>query len=146
MLGTQQLDWLELADDYSLIRDRGRRHHSPALRISTVAASSPADSHLGNAAAELRFATPSGKAEFSARRAAGDPVPAIGATCKRRYPANAALARSVQHHHLWPDDCYRGVYGQRGALFIHPEDLAALGLQDGERVEIETPGTRWRGA
>ena len=23
-------------------------------------------------------------------------------------------------------------------LFIHPEDLAALGLQDGERVEIET--------
>ncbi|WP_440489441.1 molybdopterin dinucleotide binding domain-containing protein, partial [Serratia nevei] len=36
------------------------------------------------------------------------------------------------------DDRYRGVYGQREVLFIHPEDLAALGLQDGERVEIET--------
>ncbi|MBS0975043.1 molybdopterin dinucleotide binding domain-containing protein, partial [Serratia rubidaea] len=38
------------------------------------------------------------------------------------------------------DDRYRGVYGQREVLFINPEDLAQLGLSEGEHVEIET---RW---
>jgi len=30
------------------------------------------------------------------------------------------------------------VYGQRDVLFMHPEDIAALGLRDGDRVDIET--------
>jgi anaerobic selenocysteine-containing dehydrogenase len=36
------------------------------------------------------------------------------------------------------DDRYRGVYGQREVLFINPDDLAALDLQDGDLVDIET--------
>jgi anaerobic selenocysteine-containing dehydrogenase len=36
------------------------------------------------------------------------------------------------------DDRYRGVYGQREVVFVHPQDLAALGLADGDTVDIET--------
>jgi len=36
------------------------------------------------------------------------------------------------------DDRYRGVYGQREVLFMHADDIAALGLQDGDRVDITT--------
>lgn len=36
------------------------------------------------------------------------------------------------------DDRYRGVYGQREVVFIHPQDLAELGLKEGDRVDIET--------
>jgi anaerobic selenocysteine-containing dehydrogenase len=36
------------------------------------------------------------------------------------------------------DDRYRGVYGQREVVFIHPEDMAALGFTEGQQVDIET--------
>lgn len=36
------------------------------------------------------------------------------------------------------DDRYRGVYGQREILFIHPDDMGELGLNDGDKVDIET--------
>lgn len=36
------------------------------------------------------------------------------------------------------DDRYRGVYGQREVLFMHPDDISALGLEDGDLVDIET--------
>ncbi|SQC93358.1 putative oxidoreductase [Cedecea neteri] len=36
------------------------------------------------------------------------------------------------------DDRYRGVYGQREVLFIHPDDMGELGLNDGDKVDIET--------
>ncbi len=39
------------------------------------------------------------------------------------------------------DDRYRGVYGQRDVLFMHEDDIAALGLHDGDRVDIETAAT-----
>jgi anaerobic selenocysteine-containing dehydrogenase len=36
------------------------------------------------------------------------------------------------------DDRYRGVYGQREVVFIHPDDMQALGFSEGELVDIET--------
>ncbi|HEB0108067.1 TPA: CbbBc protein, partial [Serratia marcescens] len=92
----------------------------------------------GNAAAELRFATPSGKAEFSAAALPTTLFPQLGG---EQAPFTLQTLRSHDQYNTTIyglDDRYRGVYGQREVLFIHPEDLAALGLQDGERVEIET--------
>src|SRR3546814_19657738 len=36
------------------------------------------------------------------------------------------------------DDRYRDVQGDRRVLFMHANDLAARGLRDGERIDIET--------
>jgi anaerobic selenocysteine-containing dehydrogenase len=36
------------------------------------------------------------------------------------------------------DDRYRGVFGQRRVVFIHVEDIRALGLKDGDWVDIHT--------
>ncbi len=36
------------------------------------------------------------------------------------------------------DDRYRGVYGQREVVFIHPDDMASLGFSEGQLVDIET--------
>ncbi|MDF1484655.1 molybdopterin dinucleotide binding domain-containing protein [Ramlibacter sp. H39-3-26] len=39
------------------------------------------------------------------------------------------------------DDRYRGVFGQRRVLFIHAEDIRAMGLKDGDWVDIRTVWT-----
>lgn len=36
------------------------------------------------------------------------------------------------------DDRYRGVFGERRVLFIHADDIAALGMQAGDRVDLES--------
>lgn len=137
VLGSETLDWLALADDYSLIRDHIQAT-LPGFDNFNQRCEQPGGFYLGNAAAELRFATPSGKAQFSAA--------ALPETL-RAHPA-AELApftlQTLRSHDQYNttiyglDDRYRGVYGQREVLFIHPQDLAELGLQEGELVEIET--------
>ena len=34
------------------------------------------------------------------------------------------------------DDRYRGVYGERRVVFINPEDLAELGCEAGDTVDV----------
>ncbi|MGF6192031.1 FdhF/YdeP family oxidoreductase [Serratia sp. 2723] len=137
VLGNQKLDWLELADDYSLIRQHIQAT-IPGFDDFNQRCEQPGGFYLGNAAAELRFATQSGKAEFSAAPLPETLFPQIGA---EKAPFVLQTLRSHDQYNTTIyglDDRYRGVYGQREVLFIHPEDLADLGLQDGELVEIET--------
>lgn len=137
VLGNQQLDWLELADDYSLIRQHIQAT-IPGFDDFNQRCELPGGFYLGNAAAELRFATQSGKAEFCAAPLPDTLFPQIGA---EKAPFVLQTLRSHDQYNTTIyglDDRYRGVYGQREVLFIHPEDLADLGLQDGELVEIET--------
>ena len=137
VLGNQQLDWLELADDYSLIRQHIEAT-IPGFGDFNLRCEQPGGFYLGNAAAELRFATQSGKAQFSATPLPETLFPQIGA---EKAPFVLQTLRSHDQYNTTIyglDDRYRGVYGQREVLFIHPEDLANLGLQDGELVEIET--------
>ncbi|WP_411752084.1 FdhF/YdeP family oxidoreductase [Serratia sp. (in: enterobacteria)] len=137
VLGNQKLDWLELADDYSLIRQHIQAT-IPGFDDFNQRCEQPGGFYLGNAAAELRFATQSGKAQFSAAPLPETLFPQIGA---EKAPFVLQTLRSHDQYNTTIyglDDRYRGVYGQREVLFIHPEDLADLGLQDGERVEIET--------
>ncbi|MGL5387899.1 MAG: FdhF/YdeP family oxidoreductase [Serratia sp. (in: enterobacteria)] len=137
VLGNQPLDWLELADDYSLIRQHIQAT-IPGFDDFNLRCEQPGGFYLGNAAAELRFATQSGKAQFSAAPLPETLFPQIGA---EKAPFVLQTLRSHDQYNTTIyglDDRYRGVYGQREVLFIHPEDLADLGLQDGELVEIET--------
>ncbi|UDJ84816.1 FdhF/YdeP family oxidoreductase [Kosakonia oryzae] len=136
-LGTAQLDWLALAADYNLIRDHIAAT-IPGFQNFNARCDEPGGFWLGNAAAELRFNTPSAKAEFSAAALPDAVCPEITA------PFVLQTLRSHDQYNTTIyglDDRYRGVYGQRDVLFMHPDDIAALGLSDGDRVDIETLAT-----
>ncbi len=96
-LGTDKLDWLALADDYNLIRDHIAATLPPVFRTSTPAAKSLGGFWLGNAAADLRFNTPSGKAEFSTAPLPQSVCPETDAP----FVLQTLRSRSVQHHYLW---------------------------------------------
>ncbi|MDP9566836.1 UNVERIFIED_ORG: molybdopterin-dependent oxidoreductase alpha subunit [Kosakonia oryzae] len=136
-LGTAQLDWLALAADYNLIRDHIAAT-IPGFQNFNARCDEPGGFWLGNAAAELRFNTPSAKAEFSAAALPDAVCPEIIA------PFVLQTLRSHDQYNTTIyglDDRYRGVYGQRDVLFMHPADIAALGMSDGDRVDIETQAT-----
>jgi molybdopterin-dependent oxidoreductase alpha subunit len=137
VLGNQQLDWLELADDYSLIRNHIAAT-IPGFEDFNQRCDQPGGFYLGNAAAELHFNTPSGKAEFGSAPLPDSLFPQLDG---RQAPFTLQTLRSHDQYNTTIyglDDRYRGVYGQREVLFINPEDLAVLDMQDGELVEIET--------
>jgi len=136
-LGSEKVDWLALAGDYNLIRDHIAAT-IPGFNNFNVRCEEPGGFWLGNAAADLRFNTPSGKAEFSA---AALPLSVCPET---QAPFVLQTLRSYDQYNTTIyglDDRYRGVYGQRDVLFMHPEDIRSLGLNDGDRVDIETQST-----
>ncbi|MDC0726720.1 FdhF/YdeP family oxidoreductase [Phytobacter diazotrophicus] len=137
VLGNSKLDWLALADDYNLIRDHIAAT-IPGFTHFNARCEEPGGFWLGNAAASLTFATPSGKAEFSSAPLPDAVCPEISA------PFVLQTLRSHDQYNTTIyglDDRYRGVYGQRDVLFMHPDDILALGLSDGDRVDITTLST-----
>ncbi len=137
VLGTQYLDWMALAADYNLIRDHIEAT-IPGFQDFNARCDIKGGFYLGNAAAELRFNTPGNKAHFSN---AALPDAVIPMPNGEKAPFTLQTLRSHDQYNTTIyglDDRYRGVYGQREVLFIHPQDIAALGLSDGELVDIET--------
>ncbi|WFQ78612.1 FdhF/YdeP family oxidoreductase [Xenorhabdus sp. SF857] len=134
---TTTINWSELAGDYNKIRNHIAAT-IPGFDDFNKKCEHAGGFYLGNAAAELRFATPSKKAEFSHA-----PLP------KTRFPqiegADVPFTlQTLRSHDQYNttiyglDDRYRGVYGQREVLFMNEEDIAQLGYQAGDLVDIET--------
>ncbi len=134
VLGRSQLDWLELADDYNLIRDHIAAT-LPGFKDFNQRCEHPGGFYLGNAAAEMRFNTPTGKAEFCAA-----PLPdSLWQGVEAPFTLQTLRSHDQYNTTIYGlDDRYRGVYGQREVLFIHPDDMGELGLNDGDKVDIET--------
>lgn len=136
-LGNGIVDWPALAGDYALIRDHIAAT-LPGFQDFNQRCEQPGGFYLGNAAAQLQFHTPSGKAEFSAAALPDQLFPQLGS---QPVPFTLQTLRSHDQYNTTIyglDDRYRGVYGQREVIFIHPQDLAELGLSDGDTVDIET--------
>lgn len=127
--------WAWLIEDYDRIRDKiaevvsgftdfNRRVHVPG------------GFYLGNSAAERRWQTAAGKAIFCAPS-----LPKATQQDERKALAPFKLM-TVRSHDQYNttvyglDDRYRGVFGQRRVCFINPADLARLGLQAGEWVDL----------
>ena len=87
--------------------------------------------YLPNAARERVFHTPSGRAVFSVCTAR---VPELG--------PGELLMTTVRSHDQFNttiygrNNRYRGVYHGRRVVFVHPEDLAELGIASGQWVNI----------
>lgn len=78
-----------------------------------------------------RFPTSSGRARFTAT-----PLHVL------RVPPGRLLLQSVRSHDQYNttiyglDDRYRGIHKGRRVVFVHPDDIASLGLADGSMVDI----------
>jgi formate dehydrogenase major subunit len=83
------------------------------------------------------FDTKSGKAEFVA-----SPIEVV------HVPDGHLLLQTLRSHDQYNttiyglSDRYRGIEGGRKVVFVHPDDIAAFGLKDGDLVDITT---RWAG-
>lgn len=80
---------------------------------------------------ERRFDTPTGRARFTV-----NPVEAI------EVPEGHLVLQTLRSHDQYNttiyglDDRYRGIRGGRRVVFVHPDDLAAAGVADGEVVDV----------
>ena len=137
-LGSARVDWLDLASDYAKIREGiekvfdGFENYNERLK-------KPGGFHLGVASRKRVWKTPSGKAQFVVHPVALDtPLHRARALHGERL-LTLMTTRSHDQYNTTIyglDDRYRGVYGQRRVLFANRDDLAMLGFEPGQRVDI----------
>ena len=136
-----RVDWLRLAGNYALIRDEIEKVFPDFARFNARVAV-PGGFRLRNTASERVWATPAGKASFVAHETPLN-TPSHRARDRLRDQVVFTLLTTRSHDQYnttiyGMDDRYRGVFGQRRVLFIHADDIRALGLQDGDWVNIRT--------
>ena len=135
-LGTQTVSWPALADDYERIRSHieatipGFDDYNTRLRT-------PRGFLLRNSAAHREWNTPTGKANFFAGTLPASTVHQQARTAQTRFALQTFRSHDQYNTTVYGlDDRYRGVYGERNVIFIHPDDLASLGAQSGDRVNV----------
>src|SRR4249919_3355411 len=136
--------WPGFANDYAAIRDcieqcqRGvtagfERYNDKLERDGRFA--------LPNSATQRDWHTDSGKARFIAHPLRGDsPVQ----QARQRHGDAVLTLMTIRGHDQFnttvysSDDRYRDIAGDRHVVFVNSDDLAARGLADGDRVDVET--------
>ena len=84
--------------------------------------------HLRNAAAEREWNTPAAKATFFAGPLPEETVHQKANRGEGRYALQTFRSHDQYNTTVYGlDDRYRGVYGERQVIFMHPADLEALG-------------------
>lgn len=131
-LPQSRLRWRWLVQDHDRIRDEIARVFDEFADFNARVAV-PGGFQLPNAARERSWLTASGRAEFHSH-----PLPAL------QQAADVLMLATIRSHDQYNttvyglQDRYRGVSGERRVVFIHPDDLAKLGLAAGERVDLES--------
>ena len=122
--------WSWLTEDYDRIRDLiaqvlpGFENYNEKVR-------KPGGFYLPNAPREGRFPTASGKARFTVH-----PLP------DHRLRPGELLMMTVRSHDQYNTtiyglvDRYRGLAGNRRVVLLNKADVAALGLEDGQAVDL----------
>ncbi len=135
-----RVNWLELVADYDLIRDKIAQVF-PEFADFNQRVKVPGGFHLPNSAALRIWQTASQKAQFSVHAIATDlPVHQARASTRQTVFTLSTIRSHDQYNTTiyGLNDRYRGVFGERKALFINPEDLRMLGWQAGQRVDIQS--------
>ncbi|AOZ10334.1 FdhF/YdeP family oxidoreductase [Cupriavidus malaysiensis] len=139
-LGSAKVDWLAMAGDYARIRDAieqvldGFEQYNERIR-------QPGGFHLRVASRERDWQTPTGKANFIVHPVQQD-TPIVRA--RRQHGERLMTLMTTRSHDQYNttiyamDDRYRGVFGMRRVVFIHPADIAMLGFRNGDWVDITT--------
>ncbi|WP_342119666.1 FdhF/YdeP family oxidoreductase [Pseudoduganella sp. OTU4001] len=137
-LGSTRYDWLGRAADYAAIRDDIEKvfddFHDYNARVAV-----PGGFHLKVASREREWVTPSAKAQFIVHAVDRDtPIHRARAVHGKRLLTMMTTRSHDQYNTTiyGLDDRYRGVFGLRRVVFANEQDLAMLGLQAGQRVDI----------
>ncbi|MBO9687754.1 MAG: FdhF/YdeP family oxidoreductase [Mitsuaria chitosanitabida] len=134
-LPASRVDWLSLIEDYDRIRDLIERT-LPGFDDYNARIRVPGGFRMPLPPTERVWPTPTGKAMFSVFRGVRERY--------QPWAEDALRLVTIRSHDQYNttvyglDDRYRGVFGRRDVLFMHPEDLAAQGLAHGDLVDIET--------
>ena len=131
------LPWQDFEDDYDVIRDRISRvvpgfesfNEDVRRKDGFVLPNGPRD--------ERRFDTASGKAVLT-----------VNELEHLDRPPGRLILQTLRAHDQFNttiyslNDRYRGIRKGRDVVFVNPDDLAELGLADGQRVDVHS---EWRG-
>ena len=127
--------WQAMRDNYSVIRTHIARV-VPGCESYEVNARRPGGFVLPHPPRDSRtFETPSGRAEMVV-----SPIEVL------HVPEGHLALQTLRSHDQFNttiyglSDRYRGIEGGRRVVFVHPDDIAALGLQDGQIVDLVS---RW---
>ena len=143
-VGSEHVDWLAMADDYNLIRDKieacveGVFHGFQDYNKRIL---DRGGFWLTNWAAKRIWKTASGKAEFRVNAIRVDG--AVERATEREGERVLALMTIRSHDQFNTtvyglDDRYRGVFGGRHVVFANKTDIARQGFKDGDYVDITT--------
>lgn len=123
--------WADFEADYDRIRDRIARV-IPGFEDFNTRVRTPGGFALPHPPRdERRFPTRTGLANFT-----------VNQLDVLRVPPGRLLLQTIRSHDQYNttiyglDDRYRGIHQGRRVLFVHPDDLAAQGLAEGEPVDI----------
>ncbi|GGK05354.1 FdhF/YdeP family oxidoreductase [Luteimonas terricola] len=136
-----KVDWSSLVEDYDRIRDRIAQvfddFHDFNVRVRV-----PGGFRLSNGARDRVWDTGTGKARFIAAAVPVDnPIHRARRMGGTRPVFTLTTLRSHDQYNTTVyglDDRYRGVFGERRVLFIHADDIAALDMRAGDRVDLES--------
>ena len=125
-----RVPWLEMAANYDLIRDRiarvvpGFADYNRRIREGVF--------YLPNAPRDAReWRTPTKRANFT-----------VASIPRRPLAAGEFVMMTIRSHDQFNttvyglDDRYRGVFGGRRVVFMHEEDMRAVGLMQGQLVDL----------
>jgi molybdopterin-dependent oxidoreductase alpha subunit len=136
--------WLWLIEDYARIRDKIEAVFAD-FKDFNLRVAVPGGFRLRNTASERVWATATKKATFVAHAVPRD-TPSHRARARFAGKGDTVVftlltTRSHDQYNTTiygHDDRYRGVFGQRRVVFIHEADIRALGMKDGDWVDIQT--------
>jgi len=127
----EELGWTSMADDYRVIR-RHIERVVPGFHAFEERVEQPGGFVLPNGPRDSRtFPTAVGKARFTVNEPSAVDV-----------PAGHLLLQTVRSHDQFNttvyglDDRYRGIKGGRQVVFVNADDVRALGLRDGQVVDL----------
>ena len=136
-----KIAWLALIEDYDRIRDLIQStfddFHDFNARVRVAGGF-----RLSNPARDRVWSTASGKAAFIAAQV---PTENPIHRARREHCAQPVFTLATMRSHdqynttvYGLNDRYRGVFGERRVLFIHADDIAALGMKAGDWVDLES--------
>ena len=130
-----KIRWRWLVEDYDRLRT-WIEAVVPGFENFNARVRQPGGFYLPNAAKERIWNTPNSKANFSSA-----PLDSFRASAGR------FLLQTLRSHDQFNttiyglDDRYRGISGMRDIVFLNPEDLAALGVKPGGRIDVTSHWT-----
>ncbi|MGN8235630.1 FdhF/YdeP family oxidoreductase [Enterobacter soli] len=130
-----KVNWMELVTDYDLIRELieqtipGFDNYNERIRV-------PGGFRMPLPPIQRIWPTATGKAMFSVFDGVDENAKGEGDNVLRLITLRSHDQYNTTIYAL--DDRYRGVFGRRDILFMNEGDMENLGLEHGDRVDIET--------